>query len=331
MDIYSNITEQDLNNLRKLAEQQKNQRALEIEIRILKQTYDVELAESLSPITKNLDEVNKSTHEVSEIIKKSQPPQNIKTILQLSECQTPATKNTKISRSLFDTLTHMKRNKNFFKLVDDDGEVFRIKIPTKAKGETRNSIKKQEYDIKHNIQKYFTNTRLTTKIMDDEDKSTVYDILKNTGFYPMKHSKALNSARMKDALNNLPKEIAKIRYPPLPAIQNVEDSSDLEGRGVKIIIPSNIIDIYTRLEVLLGLNLSGHTDILTEASNLIDELFKRGEVQNKQQYRNALKKFFLDMKNYKKNSTSMNTRVYFQFYVFITHEWNYQVNYQVNY
>ena len=34
----------------------------------------------------------------------------------------------------------------------------------------------------------------------------------------------------------------------------------------KIIIPSNIIKIWTRLEVLLGLKLSGHTDTLTEAS-----------------------------------------------------------------
>ena len=52
MSIYSNITEQDLISLRKLAEQQKNQRALKIKIRILKQTHDIKLAESLSPITK---------------------------------------------------------------------------------------------------------------------------------------------------------------------------------------------------------------------------------------------------------------------------------------
>ena len=59
----------------------------------------------------------------------------------------------------------------------------------------------------------------------------------------------------------------------------------------KIIIPSNIIDIYTRLEILLGLRLSGHTDTLTEASNLIDGKFKREEIQAEQQYRNALDKF----------------------------------------
>ena len=69
------------------------------------------------------------------------------------------------------------------------------------------------------------------------------------------------------------------------------DEIDLEGQGIKIIIPSNIIDIYTRLEILLGLKLSRHSDTLTEASKLIDELYKRGEIQNKQQYRNALNKF----------------------------------------
>ena len=68
---------------------------------------------------------------------------------------------------------------------------------------------------------------------------------------------------------------------------------NLQGEGLKIIIPSNIIDIYTRLEILLGLKLSDHTDTLTEASNLIDELYKRGEIQNEQQYRNAPDKFQL--------------------------------------
>ena len=43
--------------------------------------------------------------------------------------------------------------------------------------------------------------------------------------------------------------------------------------------------------MLLGLKFSGHTEILTEASSLIDELYKRGEKQNEQQNRNALNKF----------------------------------------
>ena len=70
MSIYSNVTEQDLDNLRKLAEKQKQQRALKIKNRFLKQTHDVKLAESLSPITKKFEEVNKSTKQVGDILKK---------------------------------------------------------------------------------------------------------------------------------------------------------------------------------------------------------------------------------------------------------------------
>ena len=94
-------------------------------------------------------------------------------------------------------------------------------------GENRISIKNQEYDIKPNIQKYFFNTTHTTKNMDDEDKSIIYGKLKITGCHSMKHSKGLKSARMRDALNFLPKEIAKIRNTPLPAIEN--ESGNLQG------------------------------------------------------------------------------------------------------
>ena len=55
MSIYSNVTEKDLDNLRMLAQQQKEQLALKIKNRILKETHDIKLAESLSHITKRLD------------------------------------------------------------------------------------------------------------------------------------------------------------------------------------------------------------------------------------------------------------------------------------
>ena len=68
MTIYSNVTEQGLINLRKSAELQKNQRALKIKNIILKQTHDIKLAESISPITKNLDEVKETTRELGDVI-----------------------------------------------------------------------------------------------------------------------------------------------------------------------------------------------------------------------------------------------------------------------
>ena len=69
MSIHSNVTKQDLINLRKLAEQQKNQGAEKIINRILKQTHDVKLAESSSPITKKLDTINESTKQLGEMVK----------------------------------------------------------------------------------------------------------------------------------------------------------------------------------------------------------------------------------------------------------------------
>ena len=78
MSNYSNITEQDLENLRILAEQQKNERAQKIKNRILKQTHYVKLAENLSPITKKLDTFNESTKEIGEVIKETNSRVDIK-------------------------------------------------------------------------------------------------------------------------------------------------------------------------------------------------------------------------------------------------------------
>ena len=45
------------------------------------------------------------------------------------------------------------------------------------------------------------------------------------------------------------------------------EPEDLEGQGVKNVITSNNFDIWTKLEVLLGLELSGRSDTLTEVKN----------------------------------------------------------------
>ena len=59
---------------------------------------------------------------------------------------------------------------------------------------------------------------------------------------------------------------------------------DLKGQGnEKIISQSNINDVFTRLEILLRSKLSGHTIFWRESSNLIDEFYKRAEIQNEQQ------------------------------------------------
>ena len=121
-------------------------------------------------------------------------------------------------------------------------------------------------------------------------KKTVFIVLKNVGFYDKIPKIGLKSA-VKDALYNLPKAVFKIQNHILPAVENTSD--EIQGEGAKITIPGNIIDICTKPDILLGLNLSSHTDTLTEASKLVDELYKRGEIQNKQQHRYALNKFHI--------------------------------------
>ena len=282
MSIYSNVTEQDLDNLRKLAQQQKEQRALKIKNRILKQTHDKKLAEFLSPITEKLDEVKKTTQELGDVMKESKPktPQlaieNIKPISRNSESQTP--KLVTASDELAKTFSKMNDSKIFFKVIRDaEGNFSWNNKEVIPLGGNRVEIKGDEFNVTPEIQKAFTDTKynFNNAHMDDENVISFDKILNSLNYDPSKDS---SSKRTKSIKNDLKKRVHEIKNPPLT----------LQGEGVKIIIPSNIIDIYTRLEILLGLKLSGHTDTLTEASNLIDELYKRGEIQNKQQYRNAL-------------------------------------------
>ena len=68
--MYPNVTEDILINLRKLAEQEENLRVTEVKHRVLKQTYDINLAENLSARAKNLSERNESTKKLRRVFKK---------------------------------------------------------------------------------------------------------------------------------------------------------------------------------------------------------------------------------------------------------------------
>ena len=152
MSIYSNVTEEDLIYLRKLAQQQKEQRAEKIKNRILKQTHDIKLAENLSPITKKSDEVNKTTQESLSPITKQLAKLDKKSEVIDGNTQTPAIENTNISPSLLDTLAFMKTSKNFFKLTEDDGKVYWNGEYIEPIGDNRIRIKDRKYDISPDIQ-----------------------------------------------------------------------------------------------------------------------------------------------------------------------------------
>ena len=71
MSIYPNVSQQHLINLRKVAEDKKNQRALEIESRISKETHDTKLAGGFAPVTKHWDNIIETTRNLSEIVEKT--------------------------------------------------------------------------------------------------------------------------------------------------------------------------------------------------------------------------------------------------------------------
>ena len=123
--------------------------------------------------------------------------------------------------------------------------------------------------------------------MDHESVKTFDKIIESLDY---DHAKDFNSKRTKSIEKDLKKQVNKNLNPPLALqpVENEQESSDLKRQGMQIIIPSNIIVIWTGLEVFLGLKLSGHTNTPTEVSNLKDEIYKRGEIQNELQYRNAL-------------------------------------------
>ena len=142
-------------------------------------------------------------------------------------------------------------------------------------GDSRVEIKGIHFNITPNLQNVFTDTTgKSLKKLTKKENQTYKKLLQTLDYENYKPKYGENkSGRYKNT-------------------ENILNPTNLQGQGIeKIIIPSNIVDIYTRLEVLLGLKLSGHTDTLTEASNIIDQLYKLVEIQNKQQYRNALNKF----------------------------------------
>ena len=252
MSIYSNVTKQHLINLRKLAEQQKNQRSEKIKSRIFKQTHDIKLAESLSPITKKLHEFDKSTQQIGDVIKESQQetPQlaieNTHKVIPIENEQIQP--GVIYDTSLENTLHKRKNNTGLFNIEEsDDGDIFWNGFPVEKIGGNKFKINEKIHNITPGIQKVLSDTsNIPLKKLNDKDRERFNNILESLDFENYKAIRGESeSGRYKQS-------------------KTIFERHNLEGQGIeKIIIPSNIIDIYTRLEVLLGLKLSGHTYTVT--------------------------------------------------------------------
>ena len=158
----------------------------------------------------------------------------------------------------------------------------------------RVEIEGKEFVFNGDKQKVFHNTTKSPwKDSKNADKLRFLDLLETVGNICQGPIQGNASGWDKYDRDKLPYKLYRFLYPPitLPPKGNEEKKFAWQSEGIKIIIPSINIDIWTRVEVLLGPKLSGQMDALTEASNLSDEIYKKVEIQSKPQYRKAPDKF----------------------------------------
>ena len=104
----------------------------------MKQTYDVNLAENLSPITKKLDTNNDSTKEISEVIKETNSKLDIKALPNSS----------KFSNSMRQMIGSLMNSRNSLKITQDEsGRANILGVPIqKSEGDTI-KINKNDYEL----------------------------------------------------------------------------------------------------------------------------------------------------------------------------------------
>ena len=199
MSIYPNVTQEDLNKLSELAEQQKEQRANKIKNRILKQTHDEKLAETFKPITNKLEKINEST--------KNLDPKYLLFQNQLPE-------GVKVSDNLIQTFAFMNKSKNFFKAVrNDEGKLSWNNKVIEPLGGNKIKIDNKEFNLTPEIQKAMTSTNYNFNNMkNDDDILTFANILKTVNYNSKQDS---HSARSKYIKNNLQNRVDRILNPTL--------------------------------------------------------------------------------------------------------------------
>ena len=154
------MTEQDLINLRTLAEQQKNQRGVKIKNGILKQTHDVKLSESLSLITKKLDTFNESTKKLGKVKKESNLEKiNIKALPNSSNFSDP----------MREMIGSLLRSKNSLKITQGESRRANILgVTIQISGADTIRTNENVYELTPEICKSLSDTGYTGKNMKNE-------------------------------------------------------------------------------------------------------------------------------------------------------------------
>ena len=166
------------------------------------------------------------------------------------------------------TLGRLMSSANSLKIKSSLSGASILGVPIYTLGGDKLGLRDNDYELTLEIYKALSFTGDTGKTMKNENDVVMMNNFINDLSYTGDGDR--DSKRKTFLTEKLPKLVEQIQNEFFDEI--TDDSDELQGEGVKIIIPSDIIDIYTRLEILLGLKLSGHTDTLTEASNLIDQI-----------------------------------------------------------
>ena len=166
-------------NLRKLAEQQKEQRAVIFKNKILKQTHDIKLAESLSPITKKLDTFNKFTKEIGEVIKTSNSenennqeivPVEVESQDENIQTNLRALPNSSMfSDQMTKTLGRLMSSSNALKIKPSPSGATILGVPINTLGGDRIQIKDNIFDLTPKIYKALSFTGYTGNAMKNEN------------------------------------------------------------------------------------------------------------------------------------------------------------------
>ena len=193
-----------------------------------------------------MEEEDESNQNLGKLTEKKATDNN-KPALQSSQSQT--TKLVSDSDELDETFTKMKDNKNFFKVIrDPESNYSGNGYDIIALGGNRVKFNAEDFDSNPEIQTASTDMRyvfIKVEMIDDQALSCtkILESVKND------RTKYSISKRTKSVKIDITKRSDKIRILPLhlPPINNEEkseekDSNDLEGEGMKIIMPSNTVD-----------------------------------------------------------------------------------------
>ena len=147
------------------------------------------------------------------------------------------------------TLGRLMSSLNSLKIIASPSGATILGVPISTLGGDRIQIKDNIYDLTHEIYKALSDTGYTGKTKKNEsDILMMNKIINDLGYTGVGDR---DSKRKTFLTITLPNIVEKIQNRTFEEI-TLDSDNDLQGQGVKIIIPSIIIDIYTRFEILLG-------------------------------------------------------------------------------